>query len=249
MLLRFRSLIRSREKVIQKLRELRDDIQEEDRRHNIGKIAYSSTGIISGGLTIAGIAASPFTFGVSLGLTIAGAATGAATGIAGVSHGIAAHVFIKNKCKDAEELLQKHKSEMESIKKCIEDSFPAVNTTIRGGGVVCNITAIVLKSTKLASRGAQAADCVAGTVKAIVPKFLTVAGGVAAGITIVISIGTIFNSGKKIANNDMHDAVVALNKVIEDLENELEDLKMNYKTYSTSFQKYFTRHDLQSFKS
>jgi apolipoprotein L len=89
---RFEALVTSRKEVIKKMKELRDDIQEEDRRQNIGKIAYSSTGIIAGGLTITGIALAPFTFVASLGLTIAGAATGAASGIAGISHGIAAHV-------------------------------------------------------------------------------------------------------------------------------------------------------------
>ena len=52
----------------------------------IAKIATASTSLVVGGaLTVAGLALLPFTFGVSIGLTVAGAGIGAASTISGTA--------------------------------------------------------------------------------------------------------------------------------------------------------------------
>lgn len=59
-------------------------------------ITYSSVGLVGGGLAIAGIFTTPFTFGASLGLTVAGIATGVTSGVAGVTHGAVKFGIVKN---------------------------------------------------------------------------------------------------------------------------------------------------------
>ncbi|XP_062581753.1 apolipoprotein L3-like [Saccostrea cucullata] len=194
---RLTRFLASRREVIQKLKELRDEIQEEERRRRIGNIAYSSTGVVAGGLTIAGLALIPFTFGASLGLTIAGAAIGAASGIAGISHGIAAHVIIKNKSEEAERLLKEHKNEMESLESLINQTYFVISTSLQSASLVKTITNMSMKSATMqafrTSRAVDAVESVATTVATTSSKVFTIAGGVIAGISIVIEIGSIFN--------------------------------------------------------
>ena len=51
-------------------------------------MTYSRVGLVGGALSVAGIAAAPVTFGTSLALTMAGVATGATSGLAGLTHGL-----------------------------------------------------------------------------------------------------------------------------------------------------------------
>lgn len=97
-----------RMKVINKLISFRDDIQKEALIQKIGSVTYSSVGIVGGGLIIAGIIAAPFTFGVSLGLSVAGGAASISSGVAGVTHHIVKQKKVKSKLVDAQTSLQDH---------------------------------------------------------------------------------------------------------------------------------------------
>lgn len=112
-----------RREVLNELEIIRDEIQRQAKIHSIGSITYSSVGIVGGGLAIAGIITAPLTFGISLGLTVAGIATGVTSGIAGVTHGAVKIGIVTKQCHYAKTSLEshvKHCEEMMSLVKMLK---------------------------------------------------------------------------------------------------------------------------------
>lgn len=108
-----------RVKVLKELKEIRDKVQEQARILSIGSITYSSIGLVGGGLTIAGIIAAPFTFGISLGLTATGIATGVTSAVAGVTHGVVKFGIVKQLCEDAKLTLEQHEVSCENMRNML----------------------------------------------------------------------------------------------------------------------------------
>ena len=69
--------------LVEKCRKTITELGERRNAVNIAVISGATAGIVGGGLTVAGLILIPFTFGASLGLTIAGASLGAAGGVTG----------------------------------------------------------------------------------------------------------------------------------------------------------------------
>ncbi|XP_062618602.1 uncharacterized protein LOC134280199 [Saccostrea cucullata] len=221
-------VIASRQNVIRKLKELRDEIQKEDKRLHIGKIVYSSTSIISGGLSNAGLVLIPFTSGVSLVLTIVGAATDAASGIADIGHSTAAYIKIKKKSGEAERVLKRHRSFIDELEDMVKKEKFGLSTGVTSVSVVKNITNLSLKSVTIhairTSKAVDAVETVATSIASTSSKSLSIAGGVLAVIFIVKDIKTIFDSSRKLAYHVLHEKVAALNSVIARMEFELREL-------------------------
>lgn len=108
-----------RKEVLHKLREVSYYIEEQAKIRSIRNIAHSSVGF-GGFLAIGGIITAPFTFGVSLGLTVAGIATSVTSGISGVNHMTLKLAIIKNQLNNAKEILQKHEESCRKMKKLLE---------------------------------------------------------------------------------------------------------------------------------
>uniref|UniRef100_A0A8C6DZH5 Apolipoprotein L3 n=1 Tax=Moschus moschiferus TaxID=68415 RepID=A0A8C6DZH5_MOSMO len=73
------------EENIKKLRELADNVDKVHRDCTISNVVASSTGIVSGTLSILGLVLAPFTAGLSLGLSATGIGLGAAAAVTGLS--------------------------------------------------------------------------------------------------------------------------------------------------------------------
>lgn len=97
-----------RQKVLQDLATIRDDIQEEERRHAIGNIAYQSVKTVSIGLIIAGVIAVPFTLGGSLVLTGASAAARVSSVAASAIHRKVKLEKINKMISNAEQSMRNH---------------------------------------------------------------------------------------------------------------------------------------------
>lgn len=108
-----------RQKVLEDLKIIRDEVQRQARIHSIGSITYSSVGLVGGALSVAGVIAAPFTFGASLALTVAGAATGVTSGVASVTHGAVRIRKVKQKIEVAKASLEKHNTTCEEMKRMI----------------------------------------------------------------------------------------------------------------------------------
>ncbi|XP_056008125.1 apolipoprotein L3-like [Ostrea edulis] len=108
-----------RKRVITELTSIKDEVQRQAKIHSIGSIMYSSVGLVGGGLAIAGIVTAPFTFGVSLGLTVAGIVTGVTSGVAGVAHGVVKFGIVKSKCNEAKTSLENHNTSSKKMKRLV----------------------------------------------------------------------------------------------------------------------------------
>jgi hypothetical protein len=65
-------IIANSNKIIEKLDQIKEQIEKKDRDVKISKIAGISVGAVGGVVSIVGICLSPVTLGISLGLTIGG---------------------------------------------------------------------------------------------------------------------------------------------------------------------------------
>lgn len=97
-----------RRKVLVVLVSIRNDIQEEERRHAIGNAAYKSVGSVGFGLLIAGIIAAPITLGASLALSGASAAASVSSVAASIIHRAVKAKKIKEKISNAQSSLENH---------------------------------------------------------------------------------------------------------------------------------------------
>ena len=93
-----------RDQTIHLLQEHRDEVFELIRNTRITKIAGATTSLVVGGaLAVTGIVLIPFTFGASIGLTVAGAAVGAAGSTTVLAASITSRVMSNKKLRMAQE--------------------------------------------------------------------------------------------------------------------------------------------------
>ena len=86
---------KSREETISQLYEIANECDDLHKGCNIANVTGSSVGAAGGLMALGGIILSPFTFGASLGLTVAGAATG----VAGAATNITTSIIESSKMK------------------------------------------------------------------------------------------------------------------------------------------------------
>ncbi|XP_006890292.1 PREDICTED: apolipoprotein L2-like [Elephantulus edwardii] len=107
------------EKCVRELHALADKIQKTHRDCTISNVVASSTGVISGVLTITGLALAPLTAGVSLGLMATGMGLGTAAAVTSVSATIVDHsVHLSAKAK-ASKLVSTDNNTQEEIVKAV----------------------------------------------------------------------------------------------------------------------------------
>ena len=116
------------------------------RHERIARIAASSASIVlGGGMVVAGLALLPFTFGASIGLSVAGGVVGATASLGGIGAFIASKILSNKRLKSAQEhisLDQQLSTSInniavkynEAMKKCAESA-------IDGGELVGNVAA------------------------------------------------------------------------------------------------------------
>ena len=93
-----------RYQTIEELTNSKDELISIVRHERIAKIATSSASIALGGsLVVAGIALAPFTFGASIGLSVAGGVVGGLASLGGISAFIASKVTENKRLKKAQE--------------------------------------------------------------------------------------------------------------------------------------------------
>lgn len=214
-----------RKKVLNELKEIRDKIQEQARILSIGSITYSSVGVVGGGLTIAGIIAAPFTFGISLGLAAAGIATSATSIVAGVTHGSVKFEIVKQLCEDAKVSLKQHEVSCNNMRNMLrmlqkeveEDKKESENvaSVIKLGKA---LTQIIQSEAKGVSKGAS--------------KLSTEALSVMVAIRIVVDLRSLVWNSVDLSN--FHEGKLCpeaqkLQDVIDQMESEYNDVAELFK--------------------
>lgn len=151
-----------RREILKELESFRDEIQRQAKIHSIGSITYSSVGLVGGGLAIAGIVTAPFTFGASLGLTVAGIVTGVTSGVAGVTHGAVKFGIVKKQCNNAKTSLENHDKsckEMKSLLELLKQDIDTIEASIKDGNEL---------KTSFVGEGFQGVGGTVGVVKGVV---------------------------------------------------------------------------------
>ena len=212
------------------LNEIADEIQREEDINRIGKLTYSSFGVVGGVLTIVGIALTPVTFGVSLALSIAGASTGATAGLADLIHGSVTIGIQITKLKQARKLLQKVYDEMSTTEKKIGKLYSSLELLKQiGESHILGILPVV-DSIKTVAEDAIALD----KLRNLVPKKL-ITNGVAkipstvaiplAAAGIVFDISTIARTSIRVHKKEVYEYAKKLRQSAKELEMELQKYK------------------------
>lgn len=206
-----------RKEVLKKLMGIRDTIQEQARIHSIANITYSSTGIVGGGLAIAGVITAPFTFGVSLGLTIAGLATSVASGVAGAAHGAIKVSIVNNQIKEAQTSLKEHQKSCKEMKRLIRELQqeikkynPELERVMKNGQPLFEITFLALKD--------------AGSA---LSKVATAGLSVMAALGILVDLGLLIGNSVELSSinsGELCKEAQRLQDVIDDMEKEYDKL-------------------------
>eukprot|EP00794_Sanderia_malayensis_P012175 gene12175-13432_t len=95
---------RTREETISQLYTTANECNELHKGCNIANVTGSSVGAAGGIMALGGILLAPFTFGGSLGLTIAGAATGVAGATTNITTSIVESSKMSDKCQATQSL-------------------------------------------------------------------------------------------------------------------------------------------------
>lgn len=221
-----------RKKVLQDLEDIRDSIQEQARIQAIGNITYSSVGLVGGGLAIAGIITAPFTFGASLGLTIAGIATSVASGVAGVTHGAVKFGKVKSQINNAKESLEKHRESCKEMMRLIGQLRKDIETIEKNmkNGMMSHGT----DAFRVVKFGTTFVDIVPSAFTDVakgVSKVSTEALSVLAAIGIILDLGSlIWNSVdlSKFNKGQLCNEADKIQKVMDELQAEYDALTKSF---------------------
>lgn len=161
----FRTWALNRQTILVELRR----VEIESRRQTMKSNTHSKSGLVSGGLAITGIIAAPFTAGASLALTVAGAAVGVISAVAGSMHGSDESKTSK-KQYNISEILKDHEQECKEMKKFIMLLIDDIRTTeaeIRNAHAfkTAKLNVGLYQSESSASRGKEKADKLAEVVR------------------------------------------------------------------------------------
>ncbi|XP_046358842.2 uncharacterized protein LOC124136839 [Haliotis rufescens] len=96
--------------VVGKLYALADELDVQQKKMDIAKISFASSGLVGGGLAIAGFGLSFVTFGASLILTAVGTGIAVASGAGGIATTIAEKIVKSNRVKEAKEAVREYSS-------------------------------------------------------------------------------------------------------------------------------------------
>ncbi|XP_048247439.1 uncharacterized protein LOC124149961 [Haliotis rufescens] len=111
---------RKKQEVMDALKHLADELDVKQRDMNIAKTAFASGGIAATGLTVAGIAAAPFTFGASLGMTAAGVALGVSSGLGGLATTIADKIINSKTMTEAQAKIDDYQKTVTDLASLLE---------------------------------------------------------------------------------------------------------------------------------
>lgn len=107
-----------RKQIVNQLRVMANYLEKTHSDVLIADRVGTGVGIGSGVLFIGGLIAAPFTAGLSLGLTVAGAASGVAGGITSVGANITDYYISKNSLEALEKDLKNHNEHLEELSQC-----------------------------------------------------------------------------------------------------------------------------------
>ncbi|XP_004610729.3 apolipoprotein L3-like [Sorex araneus] len=230
---------------ITQLRALADKADKIHKDCTISNVVASSTGIVSGLLTIAGIGLIPMTAGMSLGLTAAGMGLGAASAVTGVATGIVEHTSMAAIEADANKLTSTDVNSEEVVKgfvtNCAPKLLPLGNKVVKNAkNIEKNIRAIKLISAnrrlasqatrfmnggRISARGARQVQKTLGGTAVAMSKGARLAGMATAGIFLLADVYSLVTDSVELHKGAEAASASRLREQALELEMKLEHLK------------------------
>ncbi|XP_048242843.1 uncharacterized protein LOC125375899 [Haliotis rufescens] len=238
-----------RMQVVETLNDLANEVDKEVRKARIAKTTFASTGILGSGLAIGGIIAAPFTFGASLGLTIAGVALGVSSGVGGLVTTIIDRLLNSKKTKAAYAAANKYLNIVDCIVQIMEEIRNEWNAQIEQDfkDKIRNVSdpettktlEVFLLSMKATSEFGAAGAKIASTSVALASRTmvasvsrtvanvlktgtmgLAIGGAALAAITIPVDVYTIYKNSRAIHVNEESAAAKKIRELATDISKE-----------------------------
>ncbi|XP_036063456.1 apolipoprotein L3-like [Onychomys torridus] len=232
------------EQQIRKLHALADKIDKVHRDCTITQVVASSTGAVSGVLTILGLALAPVTAGISLGLSATGLGLGAAAAVTSVSTTIVEKVSTVTAEAEASQLVPTSKDPGKAIREVLEKTTPRLFSVSKNSFqnlevIKKNIDAIKLAkaNTRLANNAKrlmttgrvsarntrQVQKAFGGTALAM-SKGARIMGAATAGLFLVLDVVSLVQDSMHLSEGGKTESAAKLRQQAQDLEQKLQEL-------------------------
>lgn len=233
------------EECITQLHALADKADQIHRNCTISNVVASSTGIVSGVLTIAGLTLAPVTAGLSLALTATGMGLGTASALTSISTSIVEHSSRSSIEAEAKRLAANDIDRGKVIAEVLCDSVPKMmtlsNKVISGvNGIEKNIHAIklaknyprlvarakrVMTTGRISARGGRQVQKAFGGTALAMTKGARLAGAAATGLFILMDVASLVQDSKHLHEGAKTESAEQLKQQARELEMKLEQLK------------------------
>ncbi|KAF6338793.1 hypothetical protein mRhiFer1_000857 [Rhinolophus ferrumequinum] len=237
------------EERIGKLRTLADQVDKVHRDCTIAQVVASSTGAVSGILTILGLSLAPVTAGASLVLSATGMGLGTAAAVTSVSTSIVEHSISSSAKATASHLMSTDSNKEKVAVEILQHSTPKVasltsNSVESVQGIVKNVKALKLVKAKpllaaeaksfmtggaMSVRSAKKVEKAFGGTVLAMTKGAKIAGMATAGFGLLLDVINLVESSKHLHEGAKAESSEELRQQAKELETQLETLSKIHK--------------------
>uniref|UniRef100_A0A8C3YHK8 Apolipoprotein L3 n=1 Tax=Catagonus wagneri TaxID=51154 RepID=A0A8C3YHK8_9CETA len=222
---------------IGKLRALADKVDKVHRNCTISNVVATSTGAVSGILTILGLALAPVTAGVSLALSATGLGLGAAAAVTSVSASIVDQVNSSLTESEASHLMSKDSNKVEVISGSLDKSKPQIVSLTKNFILVLPRIGKNIQALKLAKANprlvANAKRLVQNTFRGTalaMTKNARIMGAAAAGVGLLMDVGLLVKESIHLQEGAKTESAERLRQQAQELERKLLELTRIYES-------------------
>ncbi|XP_055957829.1 uncharacterized protein LOC130013171 [Patella vulgata] len=221
----FARFVNRRQATVATLLELADELNSSKRKVRISKISGAVGGVVSAGLTIAGLATIPL-FGVGVVLTAAGAGVGVLSGVTSAGAAIGDIVVSKNTRMKCNKVLEADNQAVLDYQNAME-GFRLFIHSIRGVAPIGSVVTAGIQLVRLVDVLLDASGATLRGVGAAIDA-VPIVGAVFNLITLPIDIGTLISNARDIHKSTPHQVAARITEVAQQLKDQLRELQLRH---------------------
>ncbi|XP_050410709.1 uncharacterized protein LOC130010240 [Patella vulgata] len=221
----FAKFVNRRQATVAILLELADELNSSKRKVRISKISGAVGGVVSAGLTIAGLATIPL-FGVGVVLTAAGAGVGVLSGVTSAGAAIGDIVVSKNTRMKCNKVLEADNQAVLDYQNAME-GFRLFIHSIRGVAPIGSVVTAGIQLVRLVDVLLDASGATLRGVGAAIDA-VPIVGAVFNLITLPIDIGTLISNARDIHKSTPHQVAASITEVAQQLQDQLRELQLRH---------------------